>query len=278
MLSRGLSDINPRVVARARRMFSSQVSLAMLENRVESAIEIYEQTLALPQTATEEMLNAEGYQLNYAHTGNERTIVCFKGTIPLLLKALTLKEMTRGASLLMALQQQTRVNSHLISFELRTHGEKSFMIMPYYPCTLGSVRKLSVADGVRLFEQIHSAVVYLHSLNFNHMDIKPSNISLMTTGDCVLIDLGSVVMKQDMSESTAVYVPRDFQPRNKRTPSSRYQAVDFNDWLMLGMTIAEKVYGLKVGGRAPPPTVAELTSILEADGAFGKLIALFPLI
>eukprot|EP01033_Poteriospumella_lacustris_P005864 gene5864-4212_t len=150
--------------------------------------------------------------------------------------------------------------------------------MPYYPCTLGSVRKLSVADGVRLFEQIHSAVVYLHSLNFNHMDIKPSNISLMTTGDCVLIDLGSVVMKQDMSESTAVYVPRDFQPRDKRIPSSRYQAVDFNDWLMLGMTIAETVYGLKVGGCAPPPTVAELTSILEADGAFGKLIALFPLI
>lgn len=58
-------------------------------------------------------------------------------------------------------------------------------------------------------------------------------------------------------------------------PNSKYKAVDVNDWLMLGMTIAEKVYSLEVGGSAPPPTVAELTTILEADGAFGELIALF---
>ena len=51
--------------------------------------------------------------------------------------------------------------------------------------------------------------------------------------------------------------------------------MNVHDWLMVGMTIAEKVYGLEVGGSAPPPTVAELTTILEADGAFEELIALF---
>ena len=37
---------------------------------------------------------------------------------------------------------------------------------------------------------------------------------------------------------------------------------------MLGMTIAEKVYGLEVGGSAPPPTITGLTTIREADSAF----------
>jgi hypothetical protein len=44
---------------------------------------------------------------------------------------------------------------------------------------------------------------------------------------------------------------------------------------MLGMTIAEKVYDLKVGGSAPPPTVEVLITILEVDGAFEELIAMF---
>jgi hypothetical protein len=51
--------------------------------------------------------------------------------------------------------------------------------------------------------------------------------------------------------------------------------VDVNDWLMRGMTIAEKVYGLEVSNSVPPPTVEGLTFILEADGVFGELITLF---
>lgn len=276
LLSRGLPDFNPHVVARARRRFSSQMLLAIAENKVDNAIQVYEQTLALPQTATEAMLNFEGYQLNGPwHAGNDNLTICYKETVPHLLKALTPKEITRGSSLFIVLNQQSQMNPYLTSFELRTHDKKSFMIMPYYPSTLESVRKLSLASGTRLFGQIRSAVDYLHSLNYNHMDIKPANICLRESGDFVLIDLGSVAMKQDMSESTVAYVPRDFQPRDKRTPNSKYKAVDVNDWLMLGMTIAEKVYGLEVGGSALPPTIADLTTILEADGAFEELIALF---
>ncbi len=57
-------DFNPQVVARARKRFSSQILLAIAENKVESAIQVYEQTLALPQTETEAMLYFEGYELN----------------------------------------------------------------------------------------------------------------------------------------------------------------------------------------------------------------------
>jgi len=250
--------------------------LAIAEHRVESAIQVYEQTLALPQTATEAMLNIEGYELNGPwHPGNDNLIICYKGTAPHLLKALTPKEITRGSALFIVLKEQTQANPFLTSFELRSHDKKVFMIMPYYPSTLEGIRKLSLSDGIRLFDQIRNAIDFLHSLNYNHMDIKPANICLRENGDFVLIDLGSVAMKLAISESTVVYVPRDFQPRDKHTPNSKYKAVDVNDWLMLGMTIAEKVYGLEVGGSAPPPTVEGLTAILRADGAFGELAALF---
>jgi serine/threonine protein kinase len=222
------------------------------------------------------MFNIEGYELNGPwHTGNDNLIICYKGTAPHLLKALTPKEITRGSALFTVLKDQAQANPFLTTFDLRSHGKKVFMIMPYYPSTLEGIRKLSLGNGVRLFEQVRNAVNFLHSLNYNHMDIKPANICLRENGDFVLIDLGSVAMKLDVSESTVVYVPRDFQPRNKHTPNSKYKALDTNDWLMLGMTIAEKVYGLEVGGSAPPPTVEGLTSILAADGVFVELIALF---
>jgi serine/threonine protein kinase len=249
--------------------------LALCEQNVESAIQIYEQTAALPQTDTEAMLKIEGYQLNGPwHTGNDNILICYKGTVPHLMKALIPKENTRGSSLFVVLKEHED-NRFLTSFELKHHGNKSFMIMPYYPSTLEHMGTLSLEDGVRLFDQIRSAVDFLHSLNYNHMDIKPANICLRENGDFVLVDLGSVAMKLQNSESTVAYVPIDFQPRDKRTPNNKYKAVDVNDWLMLGMTIAEKVYGLEVGGISPSPTVEGLVKIIKKDNVFDELIALF---
>jgi len=109
------------------------------------------------------------------------------------------------------------------------------------------------------------------------MDIKPANICLSSRGHFILIDLGSVAEKGNISESTVVYVPRDFQPRNNLTHNNRYKVDFVNDWLMLGMTIAEKVYTLEIGGQPPPPTVEGLIKILQTDEAFEELIALFDL-
>lgn len=274
-MSRGSCEFNPGVVNRARRRFSTQILLAIAECKVDSAVQIYEQTLALPQTDTEAELKIEGYKMSGPWSaGNDNLVICFKGTVPHLLKALTPKEISRGSELLSVLKDQPQTNPFLTTFELRYHGKKSFMIMPYYSSTLEHVSMLNLADGVRLFDQIRSAVDFLHSLNYNHMDIKPANICLRDNGDFVLVDLGSVAMKLNFSESTVVYVPSDFQPRDKRNLNSKYKAVDANDWLMLGMTIAEKVYGLEIGGTAPPPTVEGLIGILGADVAFDDLISL----
>ncbi len=151
------------------------------------------------------------------------------------------------------------------------------MIMPFYPSSLESLPLLNLNSGIRLFLEISNAVHFLHSLNYIHMDIKPANICLSSSGHFILIGLGSVAEKGNISESTVVYVPRDFQPRKKLTPNNRYKADFVNDWLMLGMTIAEKVYTLEIGGQPPPPTVEGLIKILQTDEAFEELIALFDL-
>ena len=275
-MQRGLRDpINPNVVTRARRRFSSQMLLAIQEQSVDSAVQLYEQTLALPCTATENLLAIEGIQVNGPwQVGNRNIIICFKGTAPHLLKALTPKEISRGTTLFDVLGSLEQ-NPFLTPFEIKRHNLKSFMIMPYYPSTLEHNARLTVENGCRLFDQIDNAIRFLHSQSYNHMDIKPANICLRENGDFVLVDLGSVVMKLEYSESTVVYVPSDFQPREIHTSSNKYKAVDINDWLMLGMTIAEKVFGLEVGGSAPPPTVEKLLDKLATEsGDFEVLIGL----
>lgn len=270
-----MRDIQPGVVARCRRRFGSMVQQAVSENSSEVAQMAYEQAAALPQTNTEHQFQIEGIILNGPWNGcEEKLIICYQDTSVKLLKVLLSNEMQRASTFLAKLQGQ-RLNEFITPFELRSINEKNFMIMPLYLSTLEPHPKLTISSGVKLFQQISQAIKFFHNLGLNHMDIKPSNICIRENGNFVLIDLGSVTMKHLFSESTVVYVPRDFQPRDPRNLSSKYQAVDLNDWLMLGMVIAEKVYGLVVGeGSSRPPTIQGLINILQPDGAFDELISL----
>jgi hypothetical protein len=100
---------------------------------------------------------------------------------------------------------------------------------------------------------------------------------LNEAGDAILVDLGSVVRRSSpstpsTSESTVVYVPRDFQPRPNHSPSNnKYVAEELCDWWMLAMTVAEKVYGKEIGGAAPPLTKQVLQDLLQEE--FSSLIA-----
>lgn len=273
ILGKRVRDIQPGVVARCRRRFGNMVLQAIQENSSEVASMAYEQAAALPQTNTELQLKIEGYELNGPWNGcDEKFIICYKDTFAKLLKVLSSKEFQRGSTFLAKLQGQN-LSEFITSFELRSVNEKNFMIMPHYSSTLEPHPKLSIESGMKLYQQMSEAIIFFHNLGLNHMDIKASNICIRENGNFVLIDLGSIVMKNSYSESTVVYVPRDFQPRD-RNNSNRYKAVDLNDWLMLGMTIAEKVYGLEIGVNAkPPPTIQELIDILRRDGAFEELIS-----
>ena len=253
-----------------RRRFSGQVIQAVNEQLPDLAREIYLQAEALPQTETEQQLNIIGYKLNgLLYAGNDAFVVCYKGTKTYLLKALTPKEHLRARALRDQLRGET--HQHLTSFELQSHGEKNFMIMPYYSTTLETVATLSVDKGRLVVQQVSEAILFLHGKGFIHMDVKPANICLNEAGDAVLVDLGSVVMRSSptqpsTSECTVVYVPRDFQPRSLNNPSSnKYAAEELCDWWMLAMTVAEIVYGVEIGFSAPSPDRLELRNLLHAE-------------
>jgi serine/threonine protein kinase len=141
--------------------------------------------------------------------------------------------------------------------------------MPYFPSTLEYIPKLTKDIGSKLFTQISDALIFIHSLGYNHMDVKPSNICVRETGDFVLIDIGSMAKFWEFSSSTSPYVPPDFQPRVGRFESNnRFQADDKGkiDWLMLAMTIVEKVYEVPIGvGATPSPNTHVLMDKLTPD-------------
>jgi hypothetical protein len=142
------------------------VQQAVSEQRFDVAAQAYNQTLALPQTDTESQLTIEGIQMNGAwHAGNEDITICYKGTVAHLLKALTPKEAKRGSAFLLANPR----NEYLTSFEICQYNSKTFMIMPYYTSTLESLSKLTIPDGLKLFDQMLSAINCIQELDFNHM-------------------------------------------------------------------------------------------------------------
>ena len=71
----------------------------------------------------------------------------------------------------------------------------SYYVMEY--CDGGSldayVKKkgaLTEQEALRYFEQVAKAIAYMHSHHMLHLDVKPSNIMLRSSGDAVLIDFG----------------------------------------------------------------------------------------
>jgi serine/threonine protein kinase len=268
-----------------RRRYGSLVTQALLEQNSRVALDAYEQTQILPETATEALFHLEGFTINGNYNGgNDAFIIIHNRFTSYLLKSMTAKETARASALLLSIDRETQrlrqLNMsfdmpNLTPFELRFVRNKNFMLMPQYMNTVEIVGPLSVEDGISLYRQIARALDFLHNLpeRYNHMDVKPSNICVREGNILVLIDLGSVAPLGCISESTRVYVPRDFQPRPRDNPTSNiYNAEAPNDWWMLAMTLAEKVYGLPVGlGATPPPTMAQLREILQ-DEVWAELI------
>ena len=282
LLARAVKDYNPNLVPRMRRRYGSLVTQALLEQDSTVARDAYEQTEILPQTETEADLMVDGYTVNCNFSScNDAFIILHQGWNCYLLKSMTNKESTRATELLRSIEDLRERNPNLAipnltKFELRHIRNKHFMIMPHYTNTLEILSAITVKAGIDLYNQVALALEFLHGMpeHYNHMDVKPSNICITGNGQLVLIDLGSVVQLGEKSESTRVYVPRDFQPRSPQNPTSNeYVAEESNDWWMLAMTIAEKVCNLPVGhGATLPPLMSELR-IMLSDEIWADLIA-----
>lgn len=261
-------DAHPHVIDRMRKRFGYLVIQAVSEQNSKLAINTYEQALALPQTVTEQEIVASGYKLNGSLLGNDNLIICYHGTITHLLKVLTLKEYERGKKYLEVLDGSS--NQYVTTFELHEFHGKRFMIMPMYVSVLETVPgSLTKESCMKLWSELSRGLSFIHFFGFVHMDVKPSNICLRDNGDSVLIDLGSVVPFGVKSECTHVYLPGDMIHKNWQ--DNTYVADLSMDWWMLSVVIAEKFFGLDIGGSTSTPSRQELVDKFNNAG-FNEIV------
>ena len=264
LLRRAGIEANEHLIWRMRRRLGHLVIQAELLNNHELAVQILKEVVALPQTETTAELTVQGYTLNGPFNGQEKLTICYKAEPDRhlthhVLKVLSDTEWRRAISFKEALG--TLTHAGVTTFTLhQSASDKKMMIMPYHISTLESVVSLEETYLNQLWDEMSSAVSFIHSLGFAHMDIKSSNICLNQNGRYVLIDLGSVAPLGMKSSPTMCYLPSDMQPAYE----SSLVAHPNIDWWMLAMVIAEK------GGKAQPgrgrrgsePTTERLKSLL----------------
>jgi serine/threonine protein kinase len=96
------------------------------------------------------------------------------------------------------------MHQNIISMEPVAHGHNHFIFMPLHPTTLEHLPYLQGEEVVlrRLWNQVSSGLSFLHEHGFAHMDVKPSNILITTSGDFILADLGSVAWSLSTTAGT----------------------------------------------------------------------------
>lgn len=173
--------INPHVLDRAIKRYAAQIALAFSNNDAQLAFEIYDETASLPQTQTELALKVQGYEINGSlFTGNDNLVICFKDTVPCILKVLKNEEMERLTDLKKNCDLTCK---HIIRFELVSSARFSYAIMPLLSTTLEHLKNLSKSGAQLLWEQIGEALTCLHKQGYAHMDVKPSNICIDSNGN-----------------------------------------------------------------------------------------------
>jgi serine/threonine protein kinase len=202
----------------------------------------------MPNTQTLQNLNdVMGYVLDGTlFAGHGAILICFKDAIPNVMKICTEVEYDRALKLKTAAASSNPCK-FIIGFDLYQMNNKYFMFMPLHPVTLESLRVLKGDEIFRFYQHMSSALDFLHALGFAHMDVKPSNILISSTGDFILADLGSVALFGTKSQSTRSYLPREMWING--LPPKAHRSVD---WWMLAMTMYKKVVGKEIGGTSEP--------------------------
>ena len=247
----------------------------------ELAVQIYAEIRLFPQTETTDELKERGYLLDFSPYAEEKLTLCYKfepdGRLtPHVLKMLSDSEWTRAVAFKEALGSLSHAG--VTTFTLhQSVSNKKMMIMPYHPSTLASIGTLESIVSLReiflnrLWDQLASAVRFIHSLGFVHLVIKSSNFCFDQNGRYILIDLGSIVPLRMNSSPTVCYLPSDMQPAYETS----LEAHPNIDWWMLAMVFAEK-RGKARPGRVPrgsEPSREELKTLLT-EHILGELLQL----
>jgi serine/threonine protein kinase len=216
--------------------FTNQVLLALRTNNPNLAKHTYEMAELLPETQTAVRLKMQSDIIvdgSLYGDNNQFIQICFNKGIPSVLKTVSPKEYSG----MKTLEDANVQHPHIISWTLppkdaSSKPNKCFVVMPLMPVTMENLYGIPRDMAEKLFIQIGSALTYLHTKQFVHMDVKPSNICIDSYGNFILIDLGSCCGIGYDSASTAGYYPTDWEPNPARPET---------DWWMLSVTVFDKL-------------------------------------
>jgi serine/threonine protein kinase len=152
------------------------------------------------------------------------------------------------------------VPASIIPFELHSKGDKRFVFMPLIMPTLETLPSLTGDSLARFYNDLSVALEYIHGLGFAHMDVKPSNILITSTGNFVLADLGSVAKFDEKTNSTPAYLPREIYTTEKISSSKNV------DWWMLAMILFEKACNGDIHGVQTPNKQTVVNKISNIEG------------
>ena len=146
------------------KQFPAQSSFAFVAQDPKIASDIYKSTLLLPQTETEVDLQTKGIYINGALPAhNEKSVLCFKGTKPCLLKTLTVKESNRMESILPIIQMNGHsISPYIMDMKLVESKNKKFVIMPFMPSTLDQLIIRDSNDVRLLYYHMRDALRNMH--------------------------------------------------------------------------------------------------------------------
>lgn len=225
------------ILQRMKYHFTAQCTYVVQTNDADMAKGIYDLASQLPSTATNAALTIDGINIVDRCTKSERVVIMFghRG-----LDAIALKRMFNRDEV-ERLQHLSTLNlSHrsIISFQLIQNA--SFLCMPRIHSDLVELKPLGTDRQEKLYDDLVSALRYLHELKISHMDIKPSNIGLDThSHNFVLYDIGNAVPFDVCTDVTELFVPSDFSINHGQMAGS--PQVDF--WLLVTSFLSKLLPG-----------------------------------
>jgi hypothetical protein len=225
-------------------------TLALLEQSPSLAHELYQQTLQLPDTATEIYLAQEGIALGVqAFHGTRSLLPAFRAdATPCVLKMLQEEELKRLRGFQTASNGQYKVH-HIVSYELYSVECKHMMLMqPRAVCALNELPVPLQQKWIsKLYHDLSDALAFIHAAGYAHLVVTPSSVLLTESGAFLLAELGSLALLGSYTSSnmTATYLPADYPGRHafsaylqRLVSSASVQATAQADWWMLARLLA----------------------------------------
>jgi serine/threonine protein kinase len=243
-----VSAVNAHAVTRMIQKYSISVDIALRCDDFTLLANLYEDALKLPSVETSLELEQNGFMLDRVLiNSNDSLQICFKKSVPYVLKVCTSHEYERA--LIFEDVLKTEPCKYIISYELYSRNLKFFMLMPLHPVNLEHLPCQVSTTAPLFWNCMSSDLKYLHKHGYAHNDIKPLNILITTSGEFVLADLGSLVQFGCRSGSTKAYIPRElWNPQSNNGPCASIRV----DYWMLAMTIFEKACGGVIRGAESP--------------------------